>query len=190
MTLSEHASKAIVAAYGVPVAPDALADDPAGAAAAAERLGFPVVVKLTGDTIAHKTERGLVRLALPDAAAVAVAAAELLALRRPDDGPVRLLVAEMVRGGRELIAGVVRDPQFGPCVMLGVGGILAEAIGDVVFAAAPLGARDAARMVDALGASSARPSAASRRSTSTRSWRSSSASAGSRSRSPTSRAST
>jgi len=152
VTLSEHASKAIVAAYGVPVARDALADDPAGAAAAAEQLGFPVVVKLTGDAIAHKTERGLVRLALPDAAAVAGAAAELLALRRPEDGPVRLLVAEMVRGRRELIAGVVRDPQFGPCVMLGVGGILAEAIGDVVFAAAPVTPRDAVRMVDALGA--------------------------------------
>ena len=152
MTLSEHASKAIVAAYGVPVARDALADDPAGAAAAAERLGFPVVVKLTGDAIAHKTERGLVRLALPDAGAVAAAAAELLALRRADDGPVRLLVAEMVPGRRELIAGVLRDPQFGPCVMLGVGGILAEAIGDVAFAVAPLTERDAARMVEALGA--------------------------------------
>src|SRR5207244_1197017 len=86
------------------------------------------------------------------AGAVRAAAAELLALGRPDDGDVALLVAEMVRGRRELIAGVVRDPQFGPCVMLGVGGILAEAVGDVVFAAAPLCAAEARRMVGGLGA--------------------------------------
>ena len=66
------------------------------------------------------------------------AAAELLALARPEDGPVQLLVAEQVRGRRELIAGLVRDPQFGPCVVLGLGGIFTEALGDVVFAAAPL----------------------------------------------------
>ena len=56
------------------------------------------------------------------------AAAELLAKARPEDGAVALLVAEQVRGRRELIAGLVRDPQFGPCVMLGLGGILAEAL--------------------------------------------------------------
>src|SRR5262249_24848435 len=103
-----------------------------------------------GDTIAHKTERGLVRLGLADAAAVRAAAGELLALRRPDDGPTSLLVAEMIRGRRELIAGLVCDPQLGPCVMLGLGGILPEALGDVVFAAAPLDACEARRMIDGL----------------------------------------
>ena len=63
----------------------------------------------------------------------------------PTTATVALLVAEMVRGRRELIAGVVRDPQFGPCVMLGVGGIFAEAVGDVVFAAAPLTPAEALR---------------------------------------------
>jgi acyl-CoA synthetase (NDP forming) len=151
-TLSEHASKALVAGYGVPVAREAPAADAEAAARAATEIGFPVVVKLCGDAIAHKTERNLVRLGLADAAAVRAAAVELLALRRPGDGDATLLVAEMVRGRRELIAGVVRDPQFGPCVMLGLGGILAEAVGDVVFAAAPLTATEARRMVGGLGA--------------------------------------
>src|SRR2546422_8603684 len=107
---------------------------------------------LCGDAVAHKTERSLVRLSIGDAAGVRAAARELLALRRPEDGEVALLVAEMVRGRRELIAGVARDPQFGPCVMLGFGGILAEAIGDVVFAAAPLSATEARRMIGGLRA--------------------------------------
>src|SRR5438876_787972 len=151
-TLSEHASKALLAGYGVPVARDALAADAAAAALAAAEIGFPVALKLCGDAITHKTERNLVRLGLADGGAVRAAAGELLALRRPDDGDVALLVAEMVRGRRELIAGVVRDPQFGPCVMLGVGGILAEAVGDVVFAAAPLSAAEARRMIGGLDA--------------------------------------
>ena len=108
------------------------------AAQAASEIGFPVVAKLCGDAIAHKTERGLVRLKLASAQAVQEAAADLLAAARPDDGPVTVLVAPMVQGNRELIAGVVRDPQFGASVMLGIGGILAEAIADVVFRPAPL----------------------------------------------------
>jgi acetyltransferase len=149
-TLSEHASKRLLAGYGVPCAREALARDAAGAVAAAEGLGFPVVVKLCGEAIAHKTERDLVRLGLADAAAVRRAAEELLARRRAEDGDVALLVAEMVRGRRELIAGFVRDPQFGPCVVLGLGGILTEALGDVVFGAAPLSRAEARRMIRGL----------------------------------------
>ncbi len=128
--------------------------DPAAAAAAAAEIGFPVVLKLAGDGIAHKTERGLVRIGLGDAATVEAQAAELLAAAHPEDGEVALLVAERVRGQRELIAGLVRDPQFGPCVMLGLGGILAEAVGDAVFAAAPLSRAEALCMVDGLETSS------------------------------------
>lgn len=149
-TLSEHESKALLRAYGIPAAAEQVIADPAGAADAATAVGFPVVLKLCGAAIAHKTERNLVRLGLADAAAVRAAAAELWALRRADDGDVSLLVAEMVRGRRELIAGVVRDPQFGPCVMLGVGGIFAEAVGDVVFASAPLGRDEALGAIDRL----------------------------------------
>ncbi|MDQ1382340.1 MAG: hypothetical protein QOJ71_3059 [Actinomycetota bacterium] len=149
-TLSEAASKQLLAGYGVPILEERTAGDAPGATAAAEALGYPVVLKLCGDTIAHKTERGLVRLELADAAAVGAAAAELLAAARPDDGRVELLVAPMVRGARELIAGLVRDPQFGPCVMFGVGGVLAEALGDVAFRLVPLSERDAEDLLDDL----------------------------------------
>ena len=151
-TLSEHDSKQLLAGYGVPVARERLAADPAEARRAAEELGYPVALKLCGEAIAHKTERDLVRLGLADPAALERAAAELWAKRRPEDGTVSLLVAELVRGRRELIAGLVRDPQFGPCVLLGLGGILAEALRDVVFALAPLAREDARRMVEGLRA--------------------------------------
>lgn len=138
-TLSEADSKALLVPFGLPVAPERVVADPAAAVAAAGALGYPVVAKLAGDAIAHKTERGLVRLNLGDAAAVESAATDLLAAATPDDGAVAVLVAPMIRGNRELIAGLVRDPQFGPTVMLGVGGVLAEAVADVAFRPAELG---------------------------------------------------
>jgi acetyltransferase len=149
-TLSEAASKDLLAGYGIPVLDERTAPDVDGAAIAAKAIGYPVVLKLCGDRIAHKTERGLVRLGLTDDPAVRAAAGDLLAAARPDDGPVELLVAPMVRGSRELIAGLVRDPQFGPCVMLGVGGVLAEALGDVAFRLVPLTEPDAAELLDDL----------------------------------------
>jgi acyl-CoA synthetase (NDP forming) len=149
-TLSESESKQLLVGFGVPVAGERRAATADDAVAAAAELGFPVVVKLNGDAIAHKTERGLVRLNIRDAAGVGVAAAELLAAATPDDGDVDLLVAPMIRGNRELIAGVLRDPQFGPTVMLGLGGILAEAVADVVFRPAPLDDVTAHEMIDQL----------------------------------------
>ena len=137
-TLSESASKALLRDAGVPMADEREVATAELAAQAASEIGFPVVAKLCGDAIAHKTERGLVRLKLASAQAVHEAAADLFAAARPDDGPVTVLVAPMVQGNRELIAGVVRDPQFGASVMLGIGGILAEAIADVVFRPAPV----------------------------------------------------
>ena len=149
-TLSEAESKALLARHGVPVPGEALVATPEEAAEAADQIGYPVVVKLCGAAIAHKTERGLVKLGLRDAAAVHAAAADLLAAARPEDGDVALLVAQMVSGARELIAGFVRDDEFGPCVMLGIGGIFTEALGDVAFRLAPLDATDAADLIDDL----------------------------------------
>ena len=146
-TLSESASKALLREAGVPMADEREVATAELAAIAATEIGFPVVAKLCGDAIAHKTERGLVRLKLGSAQAVNEAAADLLAAARPEDGPVTVLVAPMVQGNRELIAGVVRDPQFGASVMLGIGGILAEAIADVVFRPAPLDRVTAHEMV-------------------------------------------
>ena len=110
-TLSEAESKRRLAAAGVPVPEERVVRSPADAARAAEALGFPVVAKLCGDGIAHKTERGLVRLGLGDAGAVEVAAAELLGAARPEDGDVGVLVAPFVRGARELIAGLTATPS-------------------------------------------------------------------------------
>jgi len=149
-TLSEAASKQLLAGYGVPVPDERTAPSVELAAAAAEAIGYPVVAKLCGPAIAHKTERGLVRLGLRDEDAVRAAAAQLLDRARPEDGAVELLLAPMVRGVRELIAGLVRDPQFGPCVMLGVGGVLAEAVADVAFRLVPLSELDADELVDDL----------------------------------------
>jgi acetyl-CoA synthetase (ADP-forming) len=149
-TLSEAGSKALLAAHGVPTADERLADTPADAAEAAAAIGFPVVVKLCGDAIAHKTERGLVRLGLDTSEAVAHAGIDLLARATADDGPVQLLVAPMVKGNRELIAGMATDPQFGRTIMLGFGGVLAEAIADVVFRLVPITRLDAAEMIEDL----------------------------------------
>ena len=149
-TLSESASKRLLRDVGVPMADEREVSSAGDAVAAADELGYPVVAKLCGDAIAHKTERGLVRLRLADAGSVLLAATDLLAAATPADGDVTVLIAPMVAGNRELIAGVVRDPQFGANVMLGVGGVLAEAIADVVFRPVPISAVDAADMIDSL----------------------------------------
>ncbi|HET9770829.1 MAG TPA: acetate--CoA ligase family protein [Acidimicrobiia bacterium] len=149
-TLSEAESKQLLTRHGVPVPTEALVSSVEEAVAAAERIGFPVAVKLCGAGIAHKTERGLVKLGLRDAPAVAAAAHGLLAAALPEDGEVGILVGQMVPGSRELIAGFVRDAEFGPCVMLGIGGILAEAVGDVAFRLVPLKPLDADELIDDL----------------------------------------
>jgi len=141
-TLSETKSKSLLQKFGVVFAAEIEVttdgDQIANAVKAAEQIGFPVVVKLCGDSIAHKTERGLVRLGVNSADATAIAARDLLAKATVDDGDVSLLIAKMESGKREFIAGVMRDPQFGLFVMLGLGGIYAEVIADVAFAPVPL----------------------------------------------------
>ena len=149
-TLSEYESKQLLAGFGVPVPDEEVVDDADGAVAAAGRLGGPVALKLCGAAIAHKTERGLVRLGVEGEEAVRAAAQELLDAATAEDGPVQVLVAPMVRGNRELIAGLQRDPQFGMTVMLGVGGILAEAVADVSFRLVPIHPVDAHEMIEDL----------------------------------------
>jgi len=149
-TLSEVESKVLLARYRVPFACERVVVTAGDAVVAAESIGFPVVAKLNGDAIAHKTERGLVKLDLSSAEAVHEAATALLAAARPEDGAVSVLIAQQVRGNRELIAGVLRDAQFGPVVMLGIGGVVAEAIADVAFRLVPLSALDAGELIDDL----------------------------------------
>ncbi len=143
--LSEYDSKQVLAAYGVPVTKEELACDPSSAVSAAERLGYPVAIKACAPALMHKSDDGLVFLNVDDAAAVERAVAEIdsAAGGTALDG---YLVQAMVPGKREVIVGGMRDKFFGPCVMLGLGGIMVEAIADVVFRLAPLAERDALEM--------------------------------------------
>ena len=149
-TLSEALSKQLLAPFGFPFATEAVVATAHEAGDAADAMGYPVVAKLNGDSIAHKTERGLVRLKLANRAAVEQAATQLLALATPEDGAVQLLIAKMIDGSRELIVGMVHDPAFGKTAMLGLGGIFAEVIQDVVFAPMPLDLITAKRMIKGL----------------------------------------
>jgi succinyl-CoA synthetase beta subunit len=149
-TLSEADSKALLAEFGVPFADERLVTSPDEARGAVAELGAPVVAKLCGEHIAHKTERGLVRLGLADADAAAAATADLLAAARPEDGATGVLIAPMLSGTRELIAGIATDPQFGRTVLLGLGGVLAEAIADVTVRLVPITKVDAEEMIEDL----------------------------------------
>ncbi|MBU6217380.1 MAG: acetate--CoA ligase family protein, partial [Acidobacteria bacterium] len=149
-TTSEDESKRRLRPHGIPFPPEELAGDPAAAVAAADAIGHPVVVKLCGEAVAHKSERGLVRVGLGDAAAVHLAASELLEAARPEDLATGLLVAPVVRGHRELIAGLATDPTFGRTIVVGIGGVLTEALADVSVRLLPIGLDDALDMLDGL----------------------------------------
>ncbi len=152
-TLSEAASKAMLRDFAFPFADEIEVSTPEAAITAASSLDrdHGVVAKLCGDAIAHKTERGLVRLGLRGDDAVRTAVKQLFGAATPADGPVTVLIAPMLKGAREFIVGVADDAQFGKVVMLGVGGVLAEAIADVVFRLAPLTLLDAQEMIEDLG---------------------------------------
>ena len=142
---------ALMAAYGIATPGSALAPTPDEAACAAGRIGFPVVVKIVSPQIVHKTDVGGVALDLGDAAAVRAAAASMLARAReryPDAVVEGFLVQKMLKGGLELIAGVTRDPQFGPLVMVGSGGVAVELTRDVAFDLAPLNSMQAGALLD------------------------------------------
>lgn len=148
-SLSEAESKRVLAQLGVPVVEERLVTTVDAAVDAGDELGYPVVVKACAPGLSHKTEHGLVRLGLGDAQALRTAAEGVLDAARAL-GPADLLVAPMVRGSRELIAGMHVDEQFGPCVMLGLGGVAAEALADVTFRLVPLSEADAQEMPDDL----------------------------------------
>jgi len=130
-------TRRMLEAYGVPLVPERVVTTPGAAVEAAQDLGFPVVLK-TAAPGAHKTEQGGIALDLADEAAVLEAAGRI--------GPA-LLVQPFVRGGAELLAGVVQDPVFGPLVAFGPGGVLTELIGEAQFRLAPLTDLDAEELV-------------------------------------------
>ena len=147
-----HAKQALGRA-GIDIPREVIARDADEAANAAESIGYPVVLKIASEDIAHKTDAGCVALNLAGAQAVRDAYARVqanaarYAPRARIDG---VLVAPMVRGGTELIAGISRDPVFGPIVMVGMGGIYAEVLKDVAVQAAPVSEDEAAAMIRSL----------------------------------------
>ncbi|MDO9500151.1 acetate--CoA ligase family protein [Falsiroseomonas sp.] len=150
---NEAAAKALLAEIGVPVLPEHVCASAEDAMRAADAVGYPVVMKILSDDIAHKTEIGGVLLDLADADAVRQGFATLMhraRTARPDARLDGVLVAPMVRGGVETIIGVQRDPIFGPMVMFGLGGVSVELFRDVAFASAPLTQARAAALVDSV----------------------------------------
>lgn len=144
--LSEREAKAILATYGVPVPLERTVRSAAEASAAADMLGYPVAVKIESPDIAHKTETGVVRLGLRDGVAVGRAFGEVMdAAARIAVGPRidGVSVQRMAPAGVELVVGAKIDPQFGPLVVVGSGGILVELLKDSVAALAPIGVAEA-----------------------------------------------
>lgn len=151
-SLSEAESKALLAGYGIPVVKEVLVNDVTSAIKTAEQIGYPVVVKGHGSTLTHKSERGLVRLGLANAEQVKIAADEVASAA--GDELEGFLIQPMLHGRREFVAGLIRDPMFGPVVMFGLGGVFTEALNDVVFRGAPVDELEAGCMLDEIAASS------------------------------------
>jgi len=145
-TLSEYDSKKVLAAYGIPVTREVLAKTLVDVRAAAKKLKYPVVLKACSDDTIHKTEKGLLAVNLASDKAV-VDAFRTLKKRAGQNYGGNFLVQEMVGGHRELMIGMIRDGQFGPSVMFGLGGIFTEILEDVVFRVAPLRKRDTLAMM-------------------------------------------
>ena len=148
LMLSEVKSKQFLSKYGLVFATEIEAFLVSDAVEAANRIGYPVAIKICADAISHKTERGLVKLNIRDSTEAKEAASMLLNEVRPEDGKASLLVAQMESGRRELIAGVIQDEQFGNFVMLGLGGVFAEVLSDTAFAPAPLDANSALDLIN------------------------------------------
>ncbi len=150
LQMSETEAQECFAAYGIPVARSLPAATSQEAVAAAEELGWPVVMKIDSPAIVHKSDVGGVRVNLGTPQEVADAFLEMTSQvhRRFPNAWVRgVLVQEMVRGGRETILGLSHDPQFGPLLMFGLGGIYVEVLKDVSFRVGPLSLADAEEMV-------------------------------------------
>jgi acetyl-CoA synthetase (ADP-forming) len=148
--LNEYESKRLLDAYSIPVTKEFVATSIAEALSFAKQIGYPVVLKGSSRTLTHKTEHKLIELGIDSDQALEKAYAALTERGMGQlDG---ILVQQMVKGERELVAGLIRDPQFGPCVMFGLGGIFTEVLKDVTFRVAPLEMRDALEMMDEIRA--------------------------------------
>lgn len=149
-TLGEAGAREVIAAYGFRGPKTLRAGSASEAAEAAERIGFPIVLKIVAKGVLHKSDVGGVRLGLDSRQAVVEAYAQMLerVTRAVPQARIEgVLVQEQVTGGREIILGMARDPQFGPLLMFGLGGIYVETLKDVTFRIAPLTRADAEAMI-------------------------------------------
>jgi len=144
-TLSEYESKQFLASYQVPITKEILVGDVADLDKAIGDIGYPIVLKGCSSEIAHKTEKGLIRVDIRNDDEARSAFEEIMS--GMDGTDTAVLVQEMIKGQRELVIGMTRDPQFGPCVMFGLGGIFTEILKDISFRIAPLEKRDALEMM-------------------------------------------
>ena len=146
--LTEYQSKQLLAGYGIPVTRELLVKDANAAVDAAAGIGFPVALKGSSPELMHKSDAGCVALGLQTPEALRLAFARITEnAAAVIEG---MLVQEMVAGQREIVVGLSRDPQFGPCVMLGIGGVFTEIIKDTVFRAAPIDEIEAMDMIGEL----------------------------------------
>ncbi len=148
--LNEVEAKEVLAEAGVPVVPARLARTRDEAVAFAREGGFPAVLKVVSNDIAHKSDVGGVKLDLADEAAVGAAYDAIMAAVKaaaPGAAVEGVSVQKMAAPGTEVIIGVNADPQFGPVLMFGLGGILVELLEDVAFRIVPIEPRDARRMI-------------------------------------------
>lgn len=144
-SLTEYESKQLLASYGIPTVREILVQDCEALIRAAHEIGYPIVLKGCSPEISHKTEKNIIQV---DIRTDAEASTAFETIVEKMDGLGRsVLVQEMVKGQRELMVGLTRDAQFGPCVMFGLGGIFTEILEDVVFRLAPLDHRDAFEMM-------------------------------------------
>lgn len=148
--LSEVDSKLFLKEFAIPIVEEQFADSYSGAVSVAKDIGFPVVIKGVANGLAHKSDIGAVITNVADSNALRAAYGEIT--RRVGEGRTGVLIQPQIEGKRELFAGFSRDENFGPIIMFGVGGVLAEAISDISFRLAPLGDTDIEEMIDELGA--------------------------------------
>jgi acetyl-CoA synthetase (ADP-forming) len=149
--LSEYESKKVLASYDLPVTREELVSSLEDLLKATGQIGYPLVIKGCSAEIAHKTEKGLIRVDVRNDEEATAAFREIsAAMDGASDGGV--LVQQMVKGKRELVVGLTRDQQFGPCVMFGLGGVFTEILNDTVFRVAPLEKQDAMEMMQEIKA--------------------------------------
>jgi acyl-CoA synthetase (NDP forming) len=143
--LDEHISKRILRTCGIPAVAEKIVLTPDECLVAADKIGYPLVMKGILSRGTHKTEMGLVHLGIGDKQA---AGKTFQALMEKMEHRGAVLLQKQMEGKVELILGMLRDPHFGPSVMLGIGGIMAEAFSETVFAVAPLSLEDALDLID------------------------------------------